>query len=134
MKARIIQDPRCVLLWRFTKDSAGYDALAHAARAYKLNVRFVGDGDLAAKVDDLCKGLPSPAFSPLIAVGDRPAMIVSGLRHDTGELGHFLDLVKAGGADFPLRSMVTPTSRAWTLLQLLQELNNEHETVTGGNP
>lgn len=34
-------------------------------------------------------------------------MIVSGLRHDTGELGHFLDLVKAGGAEFPLRGMVT---------------------------
>ena len=81
---------------------------------------------MAAKFGDLCQGLPSPAFAPLIAVGDRPAMIVSGLRHDTGELGHFLDLVKAGGAEFPLRGM------DWTLLQLLQELNNEHETVTGG--
>ena len=132
MKARIIREPRCVLLWRFTEKSTGYDALAHAARAYKLKIRCIGDGDLAAKVGDLCQGLPSPAFAPLIAVGDRPAMIVSGLRHDTGELGHFLDLVKAGGAEFPLRSMVTPTSKDWTLLQLLQELNNEHETVTGG--
>jgi len=57
---------------------------------------------------------------------------VSGLRHDTGELGHFLDLVKAGGVEFPLRGMVTPTSKNWTLLQLLQELNSEHETVAGG--
>ena len=98
MKARIIQEPRCVLLWRFDEKSAGYDALAHAARAYKLKIRCIGDGDLAAKVGDLCRGLPSPAFAPLIKVSDRPAMIVSGLRHDTGELGHFLDLVKAGGA------------------------------------
>lgn len=132
MKARIIREPRCVLLWRFDEKSRGYEALAHAARAYKLTVRCVADGDLAAKVDDLCKGLPSPAFAPLIAVSDRPAMIVSGLRHDTGELGYFLDLVKAGGAEFPLRGMVTPTSKEWTLLQLLQELNTEHETVTGG--
>ena len=132
MKARIIQEPRCVLLWRFDENSAGYDALAHAARAYKLKIRCIGDGDLAAKVGDLCRGLPSPAFAPLIKVSDRPAMIVSGLRHDTGELGHFLDLVKAGGAEFPLRGMVTPTSKNWTLLQLLQELNSEHETVAGG--
>lgn len=132
MKARIIQEPRCVLLWRFDEKSAGYGALAHAARAYKLKLRYIADGDLAARVGDLCRGLPSPAFAPLIKVSDRPAMIVSGLRHDTGELGHFLDLVKAGGADFPLRGMVTPTSRDWTLLQLLQELNAEHETVTGG--
>ena len=40
--------------------------------------------------------------------------------------------LSAGGADFPLRGMVTPTSRDWTLLQLLQELNAEHDTVTGG--
>lgn len=132
MKARIIQEPRCVLLWRFDEKSAGYDALAHAARAYKLKIRCIGDGDLAAKVGDLCQGLPSPAFAPFIKASDRPAMIVSGLRHDTGELEHFLDLVKAGGAEFPLRGMVTPTSKNWTLLQLLQELNSEHETVAGG--
>ena len=132
MKARIIQEPRCVLLWRFDEKSAGYDALAHTARAYKLKLRCIADGDLAARVGDLCRGLPSPAFAPLIKVSDRPAMIVSGLRHDTGELGRFLDLVKAGGADFPQRGMVTPTSRDWTLLQLLQELNAEHDTVTGG--
>ena len=132
MKARIIQEPRCVLLWRFDEKSAGYDALAHTARAYKLKLRCIADGDLAARVGDLCRGLPSPAFAPLIKVSDRLAMIVSGLRHDTGELGRFLDLVKAGGADFPLRGMVTPTSRDWTLLQLLQELNAEHDTVTGG--
>ena len=55
MKARIIQEPRCVLLWRFDEKSAGYDALAHAAQAYKLKIRCIGDGDLAAKVGDLCR-------------------------------------------------------------------------------
>ena len=40
MKARIIQEPRCVLLWRFDEKSAGYDALAHAARAYKLKIQL----------------------------------------------------------------------------------------------
>ena len=71
MKARIIQEPRCVLLWRFDEKSAGYDALAHAARAYKLKIRCIGDGDLAAKVGDLCQGLPSPAFAPLTIMAGR---------------------------------------------------------------
>ena len=63
----------------------------------------------------------------------RPAIIVSGLRHDNGELGAFLDLIQMGGASIPVRSMVTPTSKGWTLANLLLELNTEHETVQGGN-
>ena len=55
------------------------------------------------------------------------------LRHDNGELGAFLDLIKMGGASIPVRSMVTPTSKGWTLANLLLELNTEHETVQGGN-
>ena len=79
----------------------------------------------------LCAGKPAPAAAPLIAVPDRPAIIISGLRHDTGELGAFLDLVQAGGASIPVRSMVTPTSKGWMLANLLLELNTEHETVQG---
>lgn len=36
----------------------------------------------------------------------------------------------AAGGD-PLRAMVTPTSRSWTLAALLAELNREHEHVGG---
>ena len=46
-------------------------------------------------------------------------------------IGAFVDLIKAGGASIPVRSMVTPTSKNWTLAQLLLELNTEHETVQG---
>ena len=98
-----------------------------------VNGRPVADGDLGGIVGDLCAGRPAPAFAPLIAVPDRPAIIVSGLRHDNGELGAFLDLIKMGGASIPVRSMVTPTSKGWTLANLLLELNTEHETVQGGN-
>lgn len=64
---------------------------------------------------------------------DRPAIIVSGLRHDNGELGAFLDLIKMAARLFRCSSMVTPTSKGWTLANLLLELNTEHETVQGGN-
>lgn len=131
MKARIIREPRCALLWRIDEKYPNYAALARAAGQYGVKLRLVADGDLGGVVGDLCAGRPAPAFAPLIAVPDRPALIVSGLRHDTGELGAFLDLVRAGGAVIPVRSMVTPTSKGWTLAQLLLELNAEHDTVQG---
>ena len=81
---------------------------------------------------DLCAGKPAPDFAPLIAVPERPAMIVSGLSHQNGELGRFIDLVGKSGADLPLRAMVTPTSKGWTLSQLLMELNQEHDAVNEG--
>ena len=124
MKARIIREPRCALLWRIDESYPNYAAIARAARRYDVKLRPVGD---------LCAGRPAPVFAPLIAVPDRPAIIVSGLRHDNGELGAFLDLIKMGGASIPVRSMVTPTSKGWTLANLLLELNTEHETVQGGN-
>ena len=126
MKARIIREPRCALLWRIDESYPNYAAIVRAARRYDVKLRLVADGDL-------CAGRPAPAFAPLIAVPDRPAIIVSGLRHDNGELGAFLDLIKMGGASIPVRSMVTPTSKGWTLANLLLELNTEHETVQGGN-
>ena len=43
----------------------------------------------------------------------------------------FVDEVRRGGAVIPLRAMVTPTSRSWTLAALLAELNREHEHVGG---
>ena len=131
MKARIIRDPRCALLWRIDENYPNYAAITRAARRCNVKLRLVADGDLGGIVGDLCAGKPAPAFAPLIAVPDRPAIIVSGLRHDNGELGAFLDLIREGGASIPVRSMVTPTSKGWTLANLLLELNTEHETVQG---
>ena len=93
MKARIIREPRCALLWRIDESYPNYAAIARAARRYDVKLRPVADGDLGGIVGDLCAGRPAPAFAPLIAVPDRPAIIVSGLRHDNVELGAFLDLI-----------------------------------------
>ena len=133
MKAHIHREPRCALLWRFDDTCPGYEGLARAARSCGVTLRAVGNGELGALVGDLCAGKPAPAFAPLIAVPERPALIVSGLSHQTGELGRFIDLVKDSGADLPLRAMVTPTSEGWTLAQLLLELNREHDAVGGGS-
>lgn len=132
MKAHIVREPRCALLWRFDDTCAGYDKLAQAARHCAVTLRTVGNGELGALVGDLCAGKPAPDFAPLIAVPERPALIVSGLSHQSGELGQFIDRVKESGAELPLRAMVTPTSKHWTLAQLLLELNSEHDAVQEG--
>lgn len=131
MKAHIVSEPRCVLLWRFGPGQPGYAALERAARSFRLALRPVGDAELGTTVGALCSGKPASPASPLLLVQDTPAMIVSGLRHDTGDLNAFVDAVKAGGAAFPLRAVVTPTSKGWTLAQLLQELQREHEALEG---
>ena len=64
---------------------------------------------------------------------DRPARVVSGLSPQNGELNRFLDMVSASGAALPLRAMVTPTSKEWTLSRLLLELNQEHDAVNEGS-
>lgn len=122
----------CALVWRFGPQSPGYDGLCAAAAAFGVALRFVTDGELAAKVGDLCAGKPGPAFAPLILMPPIPALVVSGLRPDDGSLSAFLDAVRSGGASFPLRAMVTPTSAEWTFLQLLRELQQEHEAMQNG--
>ena len=133
MKAHFVRDPRCALLWRFDADSAGYAGVERAARLCGVTLRTVGNAELNTPVGNLCAGKPPVAAAPLDTVPELPALIVSGLSHQTGELGRFIDLVRESGADLPLRAMVTPTSKTWTLAALLQELNREHEAVAGGS-
>lgn len=106
--------------------------MEHAARLSRLKVRLLTAADLGTTMEALCTGRHTGGeAAPAPDVPERPAMIVSGLRHDNGDLGQFVDEVRRGGAVIPLRAMVTPTSRGWTLAALLAELNREHEHVGG---
>ena len=133
MKAHIHTQPRALLLWRFGPDSAGYSAVMQQAQAFRLNPVFVDEAHLDCRIRDLCSGGASPAPAPAEATRwQTPAMVVSGLRHDNGDLNAFLDAVKQGGADFPIRAAVTVTSERWTLAHLLEELSAEHRALGGG--
>lgn len=135
MKAHIRTQPRALLLWRFGPQSAGYDALMRQAAAFRLDPVFVDEAHLGCRIGDLCAGRAAPAPAPADAAQwQTPAMVVSGLRHDNGDLNAFLDAVKKGGADFPIRAAVTPTSEGWTLARLLEELSAEHRALGGGHP
>ena len=52
MKARIIREPRCALLWRIDESYPNYAAIARAARRYDVKLRPVADGDLGGIVGE----------------------------------------------------------------------------------
>ena len=132
MKAHIHTQPRALLLWRFGPDSAGYSIVMQQAKAYRLKPIFVDEAHLDCRIGDLCSGRAEAAPVPEgAAQWQLPAMIVSGLRHDNGDLNTFLDTIKRGGAEFPIRAVVTPTSERWTLAHLLEELAAEHRALNG---
>ena len=83
MKARIIREPRCALLWRIDESYPNYAAIERAAKRYEVKLRRVADGDLGGIVGDLCAGKPAPVFAPLIAVPDRATTMASWVRSST---------------------------------------------------
>lgn len=133
MKAHIHTLPRAVLLWRFGPESTGYPQVLAQAAAYHLTPIVVEESHLDCRIGDLCSGRAATSAVPAQAAQwQTPAMIVSGLRHDNGDLGAFLDAVKRSGAEFPIRATVTPTSERWTLAHLLEELSAEHQALNQG--
>ena len=50
MKARIIREPRCALLWRIDESYPNYAAIERAAKRYEVKLRRVADGDLGGIV------------------------------------------------------------------------------------
>ena len=53
MKARIQQEPRCVLLWQVAPGSAEHAAVEHAARLSRLKVRLLTAADLGTTMEAL---------------------------------------------------------------------------------
>ena len=86
MKARIQQEPRCVLLWQVAPGSAEHAAVEHAARLSRLKVRLLTAADLgsllpAELADTLRAGLR--AYERKIAGYTAPDAILTGLETRT---------------------------------------------------
>ena len=76
MKARIQQEPRCVLLWQVAPGSAEHAAVEHAARLSRLKVRLLTAADLGTTMEALCTGRHTGGeAAPAPDVPERPAMI-----------------------------------------------------------
>ena len=72
MKARIIREPRCALLWRIDESYPNYAAIARAARRYDVKLRPVADGDLGGIVGGPLRGQASPGVCAAYRVAGPP--------------------------------------------------------------
>ena len=79
--------------------------------------------------DNLLKNLlPRKHLSGLgEKAGDKPALIVSGFTEN--ELRRLLAAYRTGGIPRPFMATLTPTSEAWTVRFLLDELSREAEAM-----
>ena len=50
------------------------------------------------------------------------------------EMDHLLDGLRAKSVSIPLKAVLTPTNRRWTVLELIEELRRERAAVQGRNP
>ena len=67
MKARIIREPRCALLWRIDESYPNYAAIERAAKRYEVKLRRVADGDLGGIVATLGVVFPSLVIIIILA-------------------------------------------------------------------
>lgn len=135
MKAHIITEPRAALLWNFGPQSAGYAGVERAARAFRMKLYPLAADDLLTPVGDLCAGRRRAQALDAAEAEQypHPAIIISGLRHDNGDLNAFVEALKPTGAQLPIKAAVTPTSKGWTLGALLAELGQEHAALGGAH-
>ena len=89
MKARIQQEPRCVLLWQVAPGSAEHAAVEHAARLSRLKVRLLTAADLGTTMEALCTGRHTGGeAAPAPDVPERPLTIMAGRSGTSGAPGH----------------------------------------------
>lgn len=131
MKAHIARMPRVVLAWGLQTGSTASVALEKAAACLNMTVKPVACSDLTSTVACLC-GLPQARSGGQVVFNDSafpPAAVFCGL--SDGELDQMLAALK--GSDIPLKAIVTPTNRDWSLGALLTELCNERNAIAAQN-
>ena len=126
MKAHIRPQSPVALVWQLGEDDPRRPGLAAACQKAGLRLRPVLPEDLGRCIGALCD-LPGkyPEEAPAPAQDTLPALVLSGLSNTA--LDGFLDDLRTQGVDIPLKAMVTPTNRVWSVQQLLAELTREHE-------
>ena len=116
MKAHIAAPPVRVLTYGL--DDPTQEGLANVLDKLKIPQRKVDPRELGEMVGFLA-GFPSGV------------LCISGL--SGAKLDRLLQALRQEGVSIPLKAVVTPTNQRWTFLQLIQELQREHEAVTQGH-
>lgn len=132
MKAKIIPEPKRVLLWNCSPGSDQYIQLEELCRRYGLEPKAVGGMDAGKTVGFLCGFRGASQAAALLALADDaypPALILCGLERE--KVSEFVDKVNDCGMQIPLKAMVTIHNRDWMLSQLLEELVRERKEWEG---
>ena len=116
MKAHIAAPPVRVLTYGL--DDPTQEGLANVLDKLKIPQRKVDPRELGDQ--------------ELQSVADSSGVLcISGL--SGAKLDRLLQALRQEGVSIPLKAVVTPTNQRWTFLQLIQELQREHEAVTQGH-
>ncbi|MBR1752789.1 MAG: DUF3783 domain-containing protein [Ruminococcus sp.] len=122
MKARTLPAVRAVLIGGF--DDNTKKLIEQSARRFGAKTVVAGNDDLDTKIKTLISGNTAKGGE---VCSDR-FMIMN-----PGDFASaFIDELKAKGVSVPLKAVVTLHSQEWTLKILLDELKQEHMTLTRG--
>lgn len=132
MKAKIIPEPKRVLLWNCPQGSEDYGKVEALCQEYGLDLRPLSGADAGKTVGFLCGFRGARDTAALLYLDEAtypPAIILCGLARN--QVNGFVDKLNASGAHLPLKALVTIHNRDWMLSQLLEELARERTAWEG---
>lgn len=126
MKAHIHVHKPVALVWNYSPSLPEYALLAAACTKAGMQLKCLAPGDLSICVGQLCDLPGKYPKGPLVPPEQFPAaLILEGLSDPV--LDNLLADLRAANITIPLKAVVTGINRQWPLVQLLKELNEEHE-------
>ena len=126
MKARINSPiQKCALGVNIPKEKA--DIVSGVMAAFNGSFKLAGSDCGGEKIGFVC-GLSGYTESGAKADVSEELLIFSGL--DGKELNKAVTMLREKGCDIPLKAIVTPHNRDWTVSALASELAKEHEYMT----
>ncbi len=125
MKAHIAKIEPLALGYALSpEDARAVEALGFAYRPIPAELLNCEVGALADG------GRACPAFEGS-APGEKLLLLADFSR---AEMDRLLDGLRAQSISIPLKAVLTPTNRRWTVLELIEELRRERAAVQGRNP
>lgn len=128
MKSRIITAPQIILSYGL--NDLQIKKLDDITSKTDVKHKIVGACDAGQKIGFLCglKGFERIESSEG-AASDEQCLVFSGIQRKS--IDSLLKELRDKEISVPLKAMVTPSNRSWSLTQLIAELKREHETLTG---
>lgn len=130
MKARVKPARAAALIYGFPAGGEAAGAIAASLAGCGIEVREILPQQAGCLVGDLADGR-AKAEGPVAQAPCTQAVLFNALSKT--QLNEALAALRTCGVTVPLKAVITATSRTWTLAALLEELNQEHAIMHGGD-